>query len=465
MEENKNAQRLVGSIRSVRGQIVTLHCEGAYKPHLKELLTTVDNPTVRLEAHSYASPTLLNCLLLSSREDLHRNLKVIATGEHLTVPVGKEVLGRVIDLYGNVLDRGVELTRKQSRSIYGVGPGAVSAGTRSRRGVTETGIKAIDFFTPLLEGGRLALVGGAGVGKTVLMTELIRNLNRDERSVTIFAGIGERIREGYELHEILRDNKVLGKSCLVLGHINENAAIRFKIAAASASIAEYFRDIEKRNVLFFVDNIFRYVQAGSELSTLLEEIPSEFGYQPTLQTEMAHFENRLVGTSDATITSVQTLYTPADQTNNPAVVAALPYFDAIVVLSRESAQQGLYPALDLLQSTSTILDRQIIGDTHYRALTSAVELLTRYYKLLRVVTILGEEELSGEDRMVFHRAQRLRYYMTQSFSAVEEHTGVPGVYVARTRTVEDVQNIIDGKFDIVPAEKFRYIGGAENLES
>jgi F-type H+/Na+-transporting ATPase subunit beta len=420
---------------------------------------------VRLETHSYAAPTVLHCLLLSAREDLYRNLKVVATGEHLTIPVGREVLGRVINIYGDVLDRGVELPRKQTRSIYGSGPGALSSFISRRREITETGIKAIDFFTPLLSGGRLGLVGGAGVGKTVLMTELIKNLNREEESVTIFAGIGERIREGFELFETLKEAQMLERSTLVLGHINENAAIRVKVAAAAASVAEYFRDIEKRDVLFFVDNIFRYVQAGSELSTLLEEIPSEFGYQPTLQTEMAHFENRLVAAESARITSVQTIYTPADQLANPAVVAALPYFDSIVVLSRESAQQGMYPAIDLLQSTSTLIDRALLGEAHYRALTGAVELLTRYHRLARVVTILGEDELSPEDRVTFDRAQRLRNYMTQSFAAVASHTGVPGVTVPRRRTIEDVQSILEGKFDIVPAERFRYIGSTDVLAS
>lgn len=462
--ENSSKTQFVGSIRSIRGQIVVISCEGEYKPHLHELLTTANNPTVRLEAHSYASPTRLNCLLLSSREDLFRNLKVVATGEHLSIPVGKEVLGRVIDLYGNVLDRGQELERKETRSIYGTGPSTVAQVEANERKVAETGIKALDFFTPLLHGGKLALVGGAGVGKTVLMTEIIHNLNRGGEGVTIFAGIGERIREGQELLESLATTKVLDRTSLILGHINENAAIRFKVASAAVSIAEYFRDIEKREILFFVDNIFRFVQAGSELSTLLEEIPSEFGYQPTLQTEVAHFENRLVSTREAGITSVQTVYVPADQLTNPAVAAALPYFDAIVILSRDSAQQGLFPAIDLLQSKSTIVDRSVVGEEHYKALTGAVELLNHYSRLARIVTILGEEELGTQDRTLYHRALRLRNYMTQPFHTIEDHTGRAGVSVSRDVLVKDVQGILEGKFDIVPAEKFLYIGDAQALQ-
>lgn len=463
--ESSSKEQFVGSIRTVRGQIVVVNCEGEYKPHLHELLTTLDNPTVRLEAHSYASPTRLNCLLLSSREDLYRNLKVVATGEHLSIPVGSEVLGRVIDLYGNVLDLGLELSRKELRSIYGKGPGTLVRSNLKDRTIAETGIKAIDFFTPLLRGGKLALVGGAGVGKTVLMTELIHNLNRAHPGATIFAGIGERIREGHELLESLATTKVLDQTVLILGHINENAAVRFKVAAAAASIAEYFRDIEKREVLFFVDNIFRFVQAGSELSTLLEETPSEFGYQPTLQTEVAHFENRLVGTSEAAITSVQTVYVPADQLTNPAVAATLPYFDAIVVLSRPSAQQGLFPAMDLLRSKSTVIDKEIVGEEHYKALTGAVGLLNHYARLERIVTILGEEELTSEDRTFYHRALKLRNYMTQAFHTIQDQSGQIGISVERAKTVKDVQGILDGRYDIVPAEKFKYIGDAGSFEA
>jgi len=461
--ESSSKEQFVGSIRSVRGQIVVVNCEGEYKPHLHELLTSVENPTVRLEAHSYASPTRLNCLLLSSREDLYRNLKIVATSEHLTVPVGKEVLGRVIDLYGNVLDRGTELSRKEIRSIYGSGPQTVMELRSEERVIAETGIKAIDFFTPLLRGGKLALVGGAGVGKTVLMTELIHNLNQAHPGATIFAGIGERIREGHELLESLATTKVLDQTALILGHINENAAVRFKVASAAASIAEYFRDIEKREVLFFVDNVFRFIQAGSELSTLLEETPSEFGYQPTLQTEIAHFENRLVSTREAAITSVQTVYVPADQLTNPAVAATLPYFDAIVVLSRDSAQQGLFPAIDLVRSKSTVIDRAVVGEEHYKALTGAVGLLNHHARLSRIVAILGEEELTSEDRALYHRSLRLRNYMTQNFHTIEDQTGQPGISVSRAQTVKDIQGILDGRYDIVPADKFKYIGDAQQF--
>lgn len=461
--ENNNKEQFVGSVRSVRGQIVLVNCEGEYKPHLHELLTTTENPTVRLETHSYASPTRLNCLLLSSREDLYRNLKVIATGKHLVIPVGREVLGRVMDLYGNVLDGGMELQKKETRSIYGTAPSKILHAESAQPKLAETGIKAIDFFTPLLRGGKLALVGGAGVGKTVLMTEIIRNLNHEHQGVTIFAGIGERIREGQELLESLATTKALDQTSLILGHINENAAVRFKVAAAAASIAEYFRDTEKKEVLFFVDNVFRFVQAGNELSTLLEEIPSEFGYQPTLQTEVAHFENRLVGIKEATITSVQTVYVPADQFSNPAVAATLPYFDAIVVLSRDTVQQGLFPAMDLLQSKSTIIDRDVVGMAHYQALTGAIELLSHFSRLAKIVTIMGEEELGSHDRALYHRSLRLKNYMTQAFHTMHNQSWRPGVSVKRDLVIKDVLGILEGRFDVVPAERFLYISDAQSL--
>lgn len=452
------AGKFVGRIRSVRGQIVEIECVGEHYPRLRDLLTARNDTDVKLEAHSYGVNGILNCLLLSARDKLCRNMEVVATGGHLTIPVGDEVLGRVIDLYGNVLDGGEPLKRSKQRSIYGSKEQTIPRQKLGARGVSETGIKAIDFFTPLLVGGKLGLVGGAGVGKTVLMTEIIRNLHSRHKGISIFAGIGERIREGYELWKSLEETKVLDRTALVLARMSDNAAVRFKIAWATAALAEYFRDEEKKNVLFFVDNIFRFVQAGNELSTLLEEMPSEFGYQPTLQTEMARFENRLMSTDEAYLTSVQTVYVPADQLTNPAVSAALPYFDAVVILSRESVKQGLFPAIDLLRSKSNVLDKTIVGEDHYRALTETVELLNEYGKLSRIAAIIGASELTEEDRVLYTRAQQLLNYMTQPFFTMETHTGRPGVFVKREETIGDVLKIIEGAYDQVAPETFRYIG-------
>jgi F-type H+/Na+-transporting ATPase subunit beta len=293
---------------------------------------------------------------------------------------------------------------------------------------------------------------------------MIRNLNVTHPGVTLFAGIGERIREGFELWESLHKTGALAKTALIVAHINENAAIRFKVGAAAVTLAEYFRDEEKKDVLFFADNIFRFVQAGNELSTLLEEIPSEFGYQSTLQTQIAEFENRLVSNGKNSISSIQTVYVPADELTDPSVAAATPYFEAVIVLSREMSQEGRYPAVDILKSKSQALDRRFIDEAHFKAVTAAIEALNQYERLARIVTIIGESELSPQDRLQYERAIRLRNYMTQLISAAEDQTGKPGVFVTRKETVADVEAILAGKFDNVPAEKFMYIATTKDFE-
>jgi F-type H+-transporting ATPase subunit beta len=457
-----NQEKFVGRIDGIKGQIVYVRCEGEHRPMLRELLTTEEDARVQFEAHSYQSREMLSCLLLSSREGLRRNMRVIGTGNELSIPVGRGILGRAINLYGEPVDGGKQIESDSRRPIYGKAP-LFSMTAAGKKELIETGIKVIDFFTPLLRGGRLGLVGGAGVGKTTLLTEIIRNLNTSHEGVSVFAGIGERIREGFELRESLKETGSLEKTALIVGHINENAAIRFKIAWAAATIAEYFRDEEKTDVLFFVDNIFRFVQAGSELSTLLEEIPSEFGYQPTLQSEVARFENRLVSSAGNSISSIQTVYVPADQLTNPSVAASLPYFEAVVILSRERSQQGRYPAIDLLRSSSTILEKEYLGTEHYSALTRATELLNQYDRLSRIVTIIGEGELSAQDRAAYTRALRLQNYMTQPFFTLENQTGRPGVFVSRDQVIADVEAILQGKFDNVPPEKFLYVGGTKDM--
>ncbi len=456
-------KQFVGRVYGVQGQIVLVHCESEYRPALLELLSAEDSPGVQLEVHSYSDRDLLYCLLLSSKEEVSRNMRIVTEGSTLSIPVGKSVLGRAVNLYGQPVDGGKMLEYSDTRPIHPIARTAALKSKKERK-LLETGIKIIDFFSPLIDGGRLGLVGGAGVGKTALLTEMIRNLNQTHPGVTIFTGIGERIREGFELWELLHKTGALDKTALLVAHINENAAIRFKIGAAAATLAEYFRDEEKSDVLFFVDNIFRFVQAGNELSTLLEEIPSEFGYQSTLQTQIAQFENRLVGTDKNSISSIQTIYVPADELTDPAVAAATPYFEAIVVLSREMSQEGRYPAINILKSKSLALDRTYITEQHFKAVTGAIEVLNQYERLSRIVTIIGEGELSAQDRSMYERAMRLRNYMTQLTVTAEEQTGRPGVFVSRADTVSDVEAILEGKFDAVPPEKFMYIGTTKDLE-
>lgn len=458
----KMKKQFVGRVYEVRGQIVVIRRESEYLPALGEVLVAEDSPrVVQLEVHSYRDRDMLFCLLLSSKEDLCRYMRIVTDGTSLSIPVGKEVLGRAINFYGKPVDGQGELSYKATRPIR-IPAKRPPLLTVHKRPLLATGIKIIDFFTPLPEGGKLGLVGGAGVGKTALMTEIIRNLNEHHDGVTLFAGIGERIREGHELWRSLKETKTLAKTALIVAHINENAAVRFKVAEAAATLAEYFRDEEKTNVFLFADNIFRFVQAGNELSTLLEEIPSEFGYQSTLETEIAQFENRLVN-SDKSITSVQTVYVPADELTDPAVAAPLRYFEAVVVLSRKMSQEGMYPAIDLLNSKSAVLDKGLIDERHLWVVTAAISLLDQYEKLTRVVAIIGENELSLQDKLVYERGLKLRNYMTQPFYTLEAQTGRAGVFVELKDIITDVKSIIEGRFDSIAPEKFLYIGNATHL--
>lgn len=471
----KNVEQIIGKISSVKGQIVTVDCMSSYRPALREMLVSPQNSATKLEVHSYKSEHELFCLLLSARDGVHRGMDISTTGGQMTVPVGKGVLGRVIDLYGEPQDGMGELEDVSSEPIYTVKKEDIVVGKRSNKvnkeqkkagtgDIIQTGIKAIDFFAPLPRGAKMGLVGGAGVGKTILMTEILRNINSAGNCVSVFAGIGERVREGHELWQTLKTTEVLYRTALIFGGMNENAAVRFKIAWAAATIVEYFRDVEKQDVLFFVDNIFRFVQAGSELSTLLGEIPSEFGYQPTLQTEIAQFESRLSSMSGASVTSIQTVYVPADVLTNPSVVATIPHLASVVILSRTIAHQGRHPSIDLFRSRSAVLERDFVGDDHYDAVVKSIEVLNHYERLSRIAAIIGEEELSAQDQKVFQRAQKLLNYMTQPFFTAEQQTGRAGVFVERSETVKDVLDIVAGKYDDIPATKFLYIGTVQDAK-
>lgn len=452
-----NKDLRVGRVRGLVGQIVEIECEGAYRPQLRELLLAENNPEIRLEAYSYGDERTLFCLLLTSVDVIPRNTRVVSTGREITIPVGSDVLGRVVDVYGEPIDGRGPISSSAERSIYARKNIRASKVMRPSE-VLETGIKTLDFFAPLLKGGKMALVGGAGVGKTTLQEEILRNVVYDGSGVSVFAGIGERIREGHLLWSSLEESGVLDRTALVLGHISKNAAVRFLTASTAAALVEYFRDEEGEDVLFFTDNVFRFLQAGSELSTLLGEIPSEFGYQPTLQSEISEFENRLFSTDSAAVTSVQTVYVPADEFGNPAISATMPHMDAVVILSRDLTYEGRYPAVDPFSSTSSALDPFLVGQDHYDAVTASIELMNQYKQLSRIVSIVGEEELSAENQSRYERAKKILNYMTQPLVATEVETGRVGVKVSRADVVRDMQAILSGDLDSVPAEKFLYIG-------
>lgn len=454
-------EQFEGIVVAVEGQIVRIEYDTAVSPDFYEILTSPENSSVRLEVFLFKDQGLLYCLSLSHRGLLYRGMKVVSTRQTIQIPVGQQVLGRVMNLFGEAQDTGKSLSHIPTKSIYKQTTSHTLVKTTTE--IVESGIKVVDFFTPFLKGGKIGFVGGAGVGKTVLLTELLRNITTNHEGVSVFAGIGERIREGHELWKYLEAEGTLKKTVMILGQINENAAVRFRVAWAATTIAEYFRDLEKKDVLFFVDNVFRFLQAGNELSALMETLPSELGYQATLESEISEFENRLVTTENGSITSIQNIYVPADELTDPSVAAIMSYIDSVVVLSRDIASRGLYPAVDAIRSSSSFIQADIVGKDHYQTVTEAREILSEYNRLSRIVAIVGENELSAKDQLTYQRGKKILHYMTQPFFSTQNQTGRPGVFVPRQNTIQDVRKILAGKLDIIPPEKLLYIGKLDDI--
>ncbi len=451
-----------GTIISVTGQIATILVEGELFPTLSEILMSNDDPELILEVFS-ETKNQIHAQILSNPDQIFRGMTVYGTGSDLKVPVGIGVLGRVIDLFGLPRDNGGPIQSSYKTSIYSKGP--TLSTVQNSYNILESGIKAIDFLTPIRKGGKVGFIGGAGVGKTILLTELMRNITlRPENGsggkpvYSVFAGVGERIREGQELFQRLKESGVMDKTVMVLGQMNENAAIRFRVAEAAVAQAEYFRDNEKSDVLFFIDNMFRFVQAGAEISTLLGTIPSEQGYQATLQTEISTLEDRLIATVNGSITSFQNIYVPADEITDAGVSTVMSFLDAAIVLSRTNAQKGLYPPVDLFLSSSSTLSKAFLGEEHFKALTEFQKLLENYNKLSHIVAIVGEQELSAENRILYNRTKKIINYLTQPFFVTEKQTGKKGVAVPRQTTVSDITTILSGKLDQIPSEKFMFVG-------
>lgn len=452
-----------GRVRGIHGQVVEIEFDETINlPKFFDVLTSPQNPDVKLEVYAYSGNNSLYCLSMTAKHLLYRDMHITSTGGPLKIPCGSRLLGRIINLFGQPQDNGGPLGETEFIPIYGKKQDFSKISTSDE--ILETGIKPIDFFTPFLKGGKIGFVGGAGVGKTVIMTELLRNITYAHEGVSVFAGIGERIREGHELFHALRTSKVIDKVALIFGQMNENAIIRYRIAWAATTIAEYFRDKTKKDVLFFADNTYRFIQAGAEVSSLLGAIPSELGYQATLETEVANFENRLIGNENGSITSIQTVYVPADELSDVGVSTILSHLDSVVILSRDIASRGHYPPIDPLLSSSVTLTKTIIGDRHYNTVTHAIETLQSHQKLSRIVAIVGEAELSAYDQLVYRRAKKLINYMTQPFHTVESQTGQKGASVARQTTIDDVEAILSGKTDNVPDDKFMYIGSLKDAK-
>lgn len=430
---------------------------------LGEVLVLERNPGIKFEVIKAKSKNRFLCFPLNEAWGLCRGEKVRATNKSLEVLVGKEVLGRAIDIFGNSIDGLPDISAKKTKPIYQ--PSPLYQEVIAKNETIETGIKIIDFFAPLLKGGKLGIFGGAGLGKTVLLLELMHNLVFFQNKISIFAGIGERIREGQELWESLKKTKTLPSTALVFGQMNESAAIRFRVGAVAATIAEYFRDEEKKDVLFFIDNVYRFLQAGNELSTLLENMLSEGGYQATLDTEIGTLEERLVSTKSGLITSIQAVYVPSDDITDPGIQSVIPYFDSMLIFSRDVYQEGRHPSIDVLSSSSSITTSDILGENHYQALLEAKRILERYKELRKIIVIVGESELSFEDRTLYHRARKILNFMTQDFFAVSEQTGKKGKYVPKEKTVQAVREILSGKLDKFRDEDFINIGEINEIKN
>ena len=457
-------QQKIGTIIAIQEQVAEVQFIGS-NPAVHDILTLVDDPSVRMEVYSSSKAQTYFCLLLSPARALMRGAKVINTEKPIMIPAGKELLGRVIDTFGNPLDGKGVIAAKDIFPIYRQPPTYSDISTRQE--ILETGIKIIDLFCPFLKGGKIGLLGGAGVGKTVMLTEILHNifvLRKNQDTVSVFAGVGERIREGQELYETLNEKKVLSLATLILGPMGSPAAIRLLTGFTAASLVEYYRDIAKNNVLFFIDNVFRFAQAGNELSVVMHTIPSEDGYQPTLMSEMASLHERLISTVNNSVSTVETVYIPNDDILDQAVQSVFSYLDSIVVYSRDVYQQNLLPAIDPLSSYSSALSPQTAGELHYQTARDAQALLKNGIALERVASLVGVAELSPEDRIIYQRAKKLRNFMTQNLFVLEGQSGVPGQYITLKTTVNEVNQILAGKFDHVPEEKFLYIGSLEEIK-
>jgi F-type H+-transporting ATPase subunit beta len=400
---------------------------------------------------------------MSATRGLRRSLRVKDLGKPISVPVGNRVLGRIFNVLGETIDEAGPLDRAGEKwPIHRLPPAFSQQGKVTD--LLETGLKVIDLLTPYARGGKIGLFGGAGVGKTVLIMELINNIAKQHGGVSVFGGVGERTREGNDLYLDMKESGVLEKTCLVFGQMNEPPGARLRVALSALTMAEFFRDREGQDVLLFLDNIFRFVQAGSEVSSLLGRMPSAVGYQPTLSTEMGALQERITTTTTGSITSVQAIYVPADDITDPAPATTFSHLDAITVLSRKIVELGIYPAVDPLASNSRLLSKDIIGKAHYTVARQVIEILQRYQELQDIIAILGMEELSDEDKIVVHRARRVQKFLSQPFFVAEKFTGQQGVYVPLERTIESFQAIIDGKYDHFPEQAFYMIGDLKDLE-
>ena len=451
-----------GKIVQVLGPVVDVAFENGELPAIKDALE-VQNGDKKcvMEVAQHIGNDVVRCVMLASSEGLSRDMEVVATGSGIKTPVGKETLGRLFNVLGEAIDGGKALDDADKWEIHREAPSFDQQNPAQE--ILETGIKVIDLLAPYAKGGKIGLFGGAGVGKTVLIQELISNVATEHGGYSIFTGVGERSREGNDLWTEMKESGVLEKTALVFGQMNEPPGARMRVAETGLTMAEYFRDVEHQNVLLFIDNIFRFTQAGSEVSALLGRMPSAVGYQPTLANEMGELQERIASTKNGSITSVQAVYVPADELTDPAPATTFAHLDATTVLSRKIVEQGIYPAVDPLESSSRILEEDIVGKEHYEVARKVQEILQKYKELQDIIAILGMEELSEEDKTLVYRARKIQKFLSQPFHVAENFTGVKGEYVPLSETIKGFKAIISGEMDEYPENAFFNVGTIDDV--
>ena len=451
-----------GIVSQVMGPVVDVRFEDGNLPQINHALTLpVDDRTLTVEVAQHIGDNTVRCIAMASTDGLQRGTTVTDTGRGISVPVGKQTLGRIFNVLGEAVDNGPQPEDCERWNIHRPAPEYDELATSTE--ILETGIKVIDLICPYAKGGKIGLFGGAGVGKTVLIMELINNIAKQHGGLSVFTGVGERTREGNDLYNEMKQSGVLSKTALVYGQMNEPPGARMRVGLSGLTMAEYFRDAEGQDVLLFIDNIFRFTQAGSEVSALLGRMPSAVGYQPTLANEMGALQERITSTRKGSITSVQAVYVPADDLTDPAPATTFAHLDATTVLSRAISSQGIYPAVDPLESTSRILSPDVVGEEHYRVAREVQRILQRYQELMDIIAIMGMDELSEDDKLLVGRARKLQRFLSQPFDVSEKFTGIPGVYVPISETIRGFREIIEGKHDDLPESAFLFAGTIDDV--
>ena len=452
----------VGTIVTVIGAVLDIKFHPDHLPNLLNAIE-IDNNGHKLvvEVAQHIGDDIVRCIAMGSTDGLVRGMEAVDTGASIKVPVGKETLGRIFNLLGEAVDNKPQPETEEKWEIHRPAPKFEEQEASNQ--VLETGIKVVDLIAPYLKGGKIGLFGGAGVGKTVLIMELINNIAKQHGGISVFTGVGERTREGNDLYNEMQESGVINKTALVYGQMNEPPGARMRVALSGLTMAEYFRDVEGQDVLLFIDNIFRFTQAGSEVSALLGRMPSAVGYQPTLATEMGALQERITSTKKGSITSVQAVYVPADDLTDPAPATTFSHLDAKVVLSRDIASMGIYPAVDPLDSSSRILTADVVGSEHYEVARTVQSILQKYKDLQDIIAILGMDELSDEDKLTVARARKIQNFLSQPFSVAEQFTGMSGKYVPVAETIRGFREILDGKHDDLPESAFLFAGTIDEV--